>query len=118
MGISLTGGGLITMKFDPDKHKTYGDLFAAANSVRTVEGALEFLEGYAKAMVTKGKTQEEALALARSNIGYLLGYGASQRACDIWSEARTFHPIFGDVCKLGTADAKKAVKAGRKAAGK
>ena len=84
--------------------------FTAIEQLKDEAQMREFFEQYVESL--KGAVEEDPEAVARQNIGYIVGYYDKETA-DRWMKALpgVSHPVFGKDIPWG--DAKRAYEAGR-----
>ena len=87
------------MNYQGKEYKTFGEVFNLALKLakENKTEAIEWFKEYVKCIMQEsGVNWDEAVSVAKSNLGYFAGY-YSQDVCDIIYETyQCSHPIFGD----------------------
>ena len=100
---------------DPDVH-TIGDIVGATMKITDPGDARLFFEGQVAWLMKRfSKTKEEAMYVARSNIGWCFGEGMKKELVAMWNQTvKASHPAFGNHLPETPAE---AIAAGRVMAG-
>ena len=102
------------MFYKGKEYKTFGDLFNLALKLakENKSEALEWFKEYVQyIMTTNNSTSDEAVSIAKSNLGYFAGYYNAETCDLIYKTYQCSHPIFGD--KPFEVDPVEAFRKGR-----
>lgn len=91
-------------KFNPDNkdNLTMGEIFDIALKIKTKENASEYIHSYASWIKEKENVNlQEALRIAKSNLGYFAGYYSNKVRAQIETLFDCEHPIFGSIEEYG-----------------
>lgn len=117
--LATPGGGMRHPLFS--QPSTIGDLYTAVFSIHDGAAARAFYEDYVAytrefATDPQYRTEAGAVALVKSNIGWVFGESMPSQDIVMWTEAcGASHPVFGD--GILTVTPGDALRAGREAAG-
>ncbi len=101
--------------FNKSSH-TAGDLFKAACTVKTPEDAETFMTEYVDYMrehAIEQSDRDNPEGVCKSNVGYVLGYGADNSTVQLFNNVGAVHPVFGENYPTGDQAFEAGVKAAR-----
>ena len=109
----------MTIKYE--RGSNYGRVVDDMIAIKDEEEAEEYFEAVVQEAMTHDLSREDAIARARGNLGYLMGYAPTKIDCAMWEKVGCSHPVFGsmaDGVQMTTEEILEAGKeAGRKAQG-
>jgi hypothetical protein len=104
--------------FNPKNKKklTYGESLSSAMKITDQEIADEYLKDYVKYIMENmdNPNYEEAINIAKSNIGYFSGYCDNKTRDRVERLFKCSHPVFGSIKENGTPTPKEIFEMGKK----
>ena len=98
------------------KDITYGEKYGPAMDIIDQAEADHYFQECVVHTMAFGKTQEEAEAIERSNLGYYAGYYSDETRSRVERLFRCSHPLFGAIAERGAPTVEEALEAGKRLA--
>lgn len=105
-------------KFNPKNKKSlsYTECLTPAMQIVDQSDADQYLADYVAYIEDNGRTPDQALEIAKHNLGYFAGYFDNETRERVERLFKCAHPVFGAIAENGPPTFSQAIKAGMRLA--